>query len=266
MRCFVISLRRSVERRRRLRAQLDAAGVDYSFFEAVEFGRDRNRYFHHCDDAQFLLNTGRAPTAAELGCFASHLMLWRSCRLLDEPLVVLEDDALLRDDFADSLRFVARHVHRLGFVRLQVNGKSNQIPVVEEGQRNIVCCARYPHGSMAYAISPGTADRFIRACEVCEAPVDVFIKRFWRHGQALYALRPAAVDQRPACRQSTTGRRPADSLPPALSFKRWWHKRKDAVQRAKFNAARRRQFAARRPWRKLPVVLKDAFASVFQNR
>lgn len=235
MRTFVISLPESVDRRARIEQQLLRQGISFSFYDAINLHNDRNHYFHHCDEEQFLLNTGRTPTAGELGCFASHLMLWRTCRLLDEPILILEDDAELADDFAAAMPFVQRHIRRFGFIRLQRNDKRGMRCVVRQQQRAIDYCTRYPFGLAAYAIAPAVADVFIERSSVFRAPVDVFVKRYWRHGQPLFSLAPAIVDVGTASADSTIGDRPPVSQSASQALRRWWHKRCDSVARAAFN-------------------------------
>ncbi len=235
MRTFVISLPESVDRRARIEQQLVRQGIAFSFYDAINLNNDRNHYFHHCDEEQFLLNTGRTPMAGELGCFASHLMLWRTCRLLDEPILILEDDAELADDFAVAMPFVQRHIKRFGFIRLQRNEKRGKRCIVRQKQRGIEYCTRYPFGLAAYAITPAVADVFIERSSIFRAPVDVFVKRYWRHGQPLFSLAPAVVNTSPASAASTIGARQRVSLSMSQALRRWWHKRCDFVARGLFN-------------------------------
>lgn len=235
MRTFVISLPESIDRRRNIERQLTGQDVPFFFYDAINLNCDRNRYFHHCDDARFLLTTGRTPTAGELGCYASHLMLWRTCRLLNEPLLILEDDAQLTDDFGATLAFVQRHISRFGFLRLQENRKRGRHNVLRQNRRKIDFCARYPHGSLAYAISPAVADAFISHSKVFRSPVDVFIKRFWEHGQPLYSLFPALAEVGQNSRYTSINGRHPQGPNATLALRRWWLKRRDFVARATFN-------------------------------
>ncbi|MGB5579253.1 MAG: glycosyltransferase family 25 protein [Woeseia sp.] len=235
MRIFVISLPESVERRARIERQLAGQDVPFSFYDAINLQSDRNHYFHHCDEAQFLLNTGRTPTAGELGCFASHLMLWRTCRLLDEPILILEDDAELAADFKEALPFLKHHIRRFGFIRLQQNKKGSKHCIVRQHGRQIDFCSRYSHGSLSYALSPAVADAFIERSSVFQAPVDIFIKRYWQHGQPLFTLSPAIASLSPASRRSTIADRQPARRSVAVTMRRWWRKRCDFVARGLFN-------------------------------
>lgn len=235
MRIFVISLAESTERREHIRRILEAQHIEFSFFDAIDLRIDRNRYFHHCDEREFLRNTGRSPGTGEIGCFASHLMLWRSCRLLNEPIVILEDDALPDARLREGLTLVQSHIRRLGFVRLQTNRKNSKVAVVRQRRFEITWAPRFPYGSMAYAISPRVADAFIRQSNVFTAPVDTFIKCFWRHRQPLYSLVPGIVHGSHHAAASTLNSYrlpPAGMVPKVL---RWMQKRKEFFGRAAFN-------------------------------
>ena len=93
MRIFVISLPTQSERRAFIRAQFEQLNLAFSFFDAVDVRRRQTEYFRAFDLCRFELNTGRNPLPAEISCYASHLTLWRTCRVLDEPIIILENDA-----------------------------------------------------------------------------------------------------------------------------------------------------------------------------
>ena len=59
----------------------------------------------------YLISTRRLPSAAEIGCYASHLMLWRRCVEMDQPIVILEDDFNLQPNFVQAHE-VAEKIHR----------------------------------------------------------------------------------------------------------------------------------------------------------
>ncbi|CCF80694.1 glycosyltransferase family 25 protein [Helicobacter bizzozeronii] len=46
---------------------------------------------------------GRELLPEELGCYASHYMLWLKCIELNHPIVVLEDDVMLKPNFYESV-------------------------------------------------------------------------------------------------------------------------------------------------------------------
>ncbi|NNC76310.1 MAG: glycosyltransferase family 25 protein [Woeseiaceae bacterium] len=193
MRIFVISLPTQSERRAYIRAQFERMGVEFAFFDAVDARRKQVEYFRAFDIRRFQLNTGRNPLTTEIGCYASHLMLWRTCMILGEPIIILEDDACLDDLFATAMTFVERRIETLGFVRLETNPKSLGPTVTLGKSFSAQYCHSYPFSAMAYAISPSVAQTFVEQSDVFHSPVDKFIKDFWVHGQPLYQLSPHVV-------------------------------------------------------------------------
>jgi len=237
MRIFVISLPTQSERRAFIRAQFERMNLPFSFFDAVDVRRRQTEYFRAFDEQRFELNTGRNPLTAEISCYASHLTLWRTCLVLHEPIIVLEDDAALDSQFENALAFVEREIGSLGFVRLEANTKRLG-PTVSAGHRfSARYCHSYPFSAMAYALSPAVARSFIEHSHTFEAPVDKFIKDFWVHRQPLYQLSPAVVAESDVgIRTTTIGKR---ELPRHRRFatrvRRLSYKLRCSLNRFRFN-------------------------------
>lgn len=208
MRIFVISLPTQSERRAFIRAQFESMDLPFTFFDAVDVRRRQVDYFRAFDVRRFELNTGRNPLTAEIGCYASHLTLWRTCLVLDEPILILEDDAALDARFENALPFVEREIGSLGFVRLESNKKRLGPTVAAGSAFSARYCHSYPFSAMAYALSPVVARSFIEHSQTFAAPVDKFIKDFWVHQQPLYQLSPAVVAESDVgIRTTTIGKR-----------------------------------------------------------
>ena len=88
---------------------------------------------------------------------------------------------------------------------------------------------------MAYVISPQVAHEFVERCAVFDAPLDVFIKQYWRHGQALYSLSPGIAEPGAHTGNTTISTRLPRQATPAVRVARWFRKRREAVLRALFN-------------------------------
>lgn len=96
---FVISLLRSTERRARIAAQLEALGVRFSFFDAID-GTALPR--HELEAARRVVYPARYGSpllATELGCTESHRQVCARIAAGSEPFgCVLEDDVDLHSD------------------------------------------------------------------------------------------------------------------------------------------------------------------------
>ena len=237
MRVHVINLEGSVGRRVALKKRLAELGVDFTIFRAID-GEAGYAAFESCDVLQYRLNTGRAPSDGEVGCYASHLRLWQLCAATDEPLVVMEDDADPLPTFAAALEAARRVIGRYGFIRFEYDGPARPArtwPAETVGAFTAHYFAKYPYGAMCYAVSPRVARAFLALSRELRAPVDQFIKRCWEHRQPLYGLLPYAVRESFHARDSTIRARDREPLPPVLRARRLLHKAGTAFQRALFN-------------------------------
>tara|TARA_R110002096_G_scaffold155907_1_gene320310 strand:- start:11128 stop:11922 length:795 start_codon:yes stop_codon:yes gene_type:complete len=194
MKVFVISLPDSGERRRSAQQQLDRAGVPFEFFDAIRGDiAIRDCIFEGFDETSYLLNTGRHAVIGEIGCFASHRELWRHCVELNEPLVILEDDFNVLPRFKNALRAAANIIDTVGFVRLQTTLRAKQAKIAKVSGFQLGRFVKAPHGMMCYCLSPKVARHFLEETRIIHAPVDVFMKKYWEHGQPLYALTPFTI-------------------------------------------------------------------------
>jgi glycosyl transferase family 25 len=237
MRVHVINLAQSADRRIAIEQRLGALGVDYALCVAVE-GRTGYSAFDACDFDQYRLNTGRAPSEGEVGCYASHLLLWQACAAAGEPFVVMEDDAEPLPNFAAAVTAARGLIERYGFVRFEYDGPTRPArtrKVAAAGSFTLHYFVKYPYGAMCYALSPAVARALIAASRQLRAPVDQFIKRCWEHGQPLYGLLPYSVREGPHAARSTIRARNKEPLPAAIRAKRLLHKVGTSVQRAAFN-------------------------------
>lgn len=241
MRIFVINRPKDPERRANSITRLAAAGVPFEFFDGIDGDTAIGTgHFKGYDEDEFVLNTGRRPTPGEIGCFASHRALWARAVELDEAVMIMEDDFDLRGDFAGAVACAGELVGTLGFLRLQKDWKARKTPV--ERRDGFTAC-RYtkpPHCTMCYCVAPAVARKLLANSRNFDAPVDVFLKKYWDHGQALHALLPYTVVPIVAGPASTIGRRVKLKKPLGLGARRFLRKVGWHCRRLRFNARARR--------------------------
>jgi len=96
--CFVISLKRKPERLEKFRRFNSNNKIDFQHFEGVD-GRDIN--MTEIVGRVVAKNTIYRP--GSIGCAMSHLALWKQCASQAKSFVILEDDAVARNDMMDRL-------------------------------------------------------------------------------------------------------------------------------------------------------------------
>jgi len=196
LKIFVISLPDALERRKNAGQRMAEVGLSFEFFDARRGKQVLDEgYFERCDEDEWLLNTGREMTPNEVGCFASHRSMWQKCVELGEPIMIMEDDFRLLPGFAGAVAQVAEHVEAFGFIRLQDETRARKQRIAELGDYTLWRYSKAPHSTMCNGITPEVAQRFVEQTRVAREPVDVFIKKFWEHGQPIYGLTPYTVTE-----------------------------------------------------------------------
>ena len=191
MNIWVINLQHAVKRRAEAARQLNSFGLKHHFFDAID-GKEGFRYFSGYNESVYRLNTGRLPGKGEIGCYASHLALWKKCVKANQPFLIMEDDFALLPLFPMSIGFAKRVINQYGFIRFEPH-KKKKIPVLKNNIFSLNYCPRYTHCATCYAINPSVAAKFVEHSQILSAPVDKFIRFFWLHKQPLYTLEPATV-------------------------------------------------------------------------
>ena len=192
----VISLSDAEARRERAAQQLGELGLEFEFFDAMRGEQIMaDGYFEHCDEEEWLLNTGHPMSLGEVGCFASHRSMWQKCVELDEPLMIMEDDFQLLPGFAGAVEQVAANISECGFIRLQSETRAKRQSVATLGEYTLWRYTKVPHSCMCNSITPEVAQHLIEKPRAIYEPVDVFVKKFWEHGQPVYGITPYTVTE-----------------------------------------------------------------------
>ncbi|MGL0820607.1 glycosyltransferase family 25 protein [Vibrio vulnificus] len=205
MKIKVISLKNSIERRQKTASIL--SNIPFVFFDA-ECIKDNKEHFiyslYNPKKSQIL--KGYNLTVPELGCFASHIALWRECVACNENFLVLEDNIELLGDLYAQLNNIDSLTRKFGIVKLgnYFHRKYMEITKID-GNYNLVSNLKNGCGTSAYAISPKVAARYLALVPDFFEPVDDFMDTEWRTGITLYSYEPWLVRRNSST--STIGRR-----------------------------------------------------------
>jgi len=244
VRIFVISLADQAGRRAAITAQLRPLGLEFEFFDAIRGSDDLSRHFAATSAWQYRLNTRRDPLPNEVGCYASHLSMWKDCVALNEPIVIMEDDFVAHDNFPAAVATADQLIDRYGFIRFErferdarlTRSKRSARRVMSSGQFELFYLSDPPLCLTAYAVNPMTAGLLASASETLIGPVDKFMQRTWHHGAPIFALGPASITVSEHADASTIGARQKKSSNPVLLLSRLVYKSAGQLKRARFNA------------------------------
>ena len=197
---FLINLEHSVERRRKMVAQLESLGWEFQIFQAVDGLRGSHPLFERYDDRLRKRFTRRPVSGGSLGNLASHFQLWQKCVDMDTPVLIMEDDVIITPFFARAIEVAGGLIERLGFVRLTGRRESARKYRYEcVGEFDGFSLVRYiARASTAacrgYLIHPSAARRLLAHAGVWYVPVDHYMGRYWHHGVEPYELRPCPLE------------------------------------------------------------------------
>ena len=161
---WVINLDRDVERLARITQQLAPTGLAWTRLSAV-YGRElpAAEQARLLDRDAYRRKHGMEPAPGELGCYLSHVAVYRA--LLASPhaaALVLEDDVLLTPALVPVLRALMDHAERWDMVKLSAVHSGTPQPVLDlgDGHRLAVMLSRCT-GSSAYLVNRQAAQAYL---------------------------------------------------------------------------------------------------------
>ncbi|WP_408900598.1 glycosyltransferase family 25 protein [Photobacterium piscicola] len=219
MKVLLISLASSTTRRNNAEAILKRHEISYDIIDAVDGRLGLDPLLQRYDESSFIRHRGRKALAGELGCYASHILAWQQVIKLDKPVVVLEDDFILRDDFCALIETAELWTNKHHFIRLEPWKTKLFYSVVQQNEVKLVKFLKVPQCTTGYFITPSCAQAFLDASEKMILPVDVFIRNTYLHRQAIYGLDPAPVKPG-GDKHSTIGCRKQKMMQPQVRMKK----------------------------------------------
>ncbi|WP_417252688.1 glycosyltransferase family 25 protein [Castellaniella sp.] len=198
---YVISLATAHERRVFMRQQLDALALPYTIVDGVHGATTPDHaLFRKYNDKKRLCRRGAGSSLrlSQLGCFASHYLLWQRCLESKQAIIVLEDDAILQPIFTDFHQAAEQLATRYDLIWLQPSRKQDQ-----HAGRKMENCGPFMirqytkgfSGATGYLLTPTAAKTLLAYSTEWLYPVDNTMDRFFEHGIAATGLDPACIQQ-----------------------------------------------------------------------
>ena len=195
-------LEKSLDRKQYMQQQLEKhlsklEDYDIHFFVGVN-GNETPQYplfLKHYNDKKAIARKGRSLSLGQLGCYASHFLLWQKCLELNTPLLILEDDAKLRSNFSDVLKFATSEQNHYEFFWLQPTRtpKTRKKQIENLGEFSIYQFTHGFGGTTGYYLTPKAAKKFIAQSQEWIYPVDNTMDLFWKNKVPFYGIEPACI-------------------------------------------------------------------------
>jgi len=182
---------------------------------------------------------GRDLKPSQLGCFASHYLLWQECAASGQPMVVVEDDAVLKDNFPDMLAYARQLSEAWPLIWLHEYdrpGKPDAFTIDRRiGPFTLVRKLKGHFCAVSYLLSPPAAEILLDYCRSWIYPVDDTMFRFYEHGVENIALLPPCVGQNHELPSDIRGGTDSPSLSLLEKVRREGHKARDTARRVLHN-------------------------------
>ncbi|MCG9626004.1 glycosyltransferase family 25 protein [Vibrio mediterranei] len=196
MKIFVLSLLRSPDRRERIGRLLAEQNIEFKFFNAIDGSEGEHPLWENYNHKKRKwLISGKRPSRGELGCYASHYLLWSKCVELQQPIVVIEDDARVNSNLKQHLDNIENGVKKYSFLRLERKISKCRTTVVESFLGG---CVSYMSdnsgGTCGYALTPKAAEALMLNSRVWCMPVDNYIGSSYIHGVPSFLYSPAVIE------------------------------------------------------------------------
>ena len=190
---FVISLRRSLDRRKQVEKEMQKISLPWAFLDAVDGSALTTRPVEY-KPAKVKRLQGYELTPNEIGCYLSHKEAWKRCVSENAPTLVLEDDFVLAPNFENVLSTILKADSCWNFLRLQ---GLYEVPCRTLFEKLGVAFVRNEGdavGATAYLLKPEIAKQLIQHSADIYEPVDHFLEHHQKHGLEFLAIRPYPVD------------------------------------------------------------------------
>lgn len=183
MKIVVINLASALARRRFMAGQLAALGLHYEFINALSPAEISPGTLK-----ELRFNWQRQLRETEVACFLSHVAVWRNIAMQTDPVLVLEDDAILSKRLPEFLE-QATKIQDIDHLNLEVHYKKKWLGPRREigGGFTIAQLHLDRAGAAAYILWPAGAKILLARVDKGEvALADAFIaeQQSWRSYQA----------------------------------------------------------------------------------
>jgi glycosyl transferase family 25 len=215
---FVISLARAAARREQVAAEFARIGMTYRIWDGIDGAELRDELLSKTDAKAWHRNMGAPIADGHLGCYASHVELWREIASGPDPVVLIcEDDVTFTDRFPQALAAGLSLAGRWDVLRFSCIRAKGRIP--QARAMGFTLCAYWGPftGNGCYLITREAAARLSARFYPIRRAHDHELNRFFAYDIRLMGLEPFTAPPRDSGESFITGSR----MSGARKFPKW---------------------------------------------
>ncbi len=188
---WLINLDKDQDRLGQMTAQLDAMGLNYTRFAAINGKEQAEELSKRADADAYARNMGSPILPGKMGCYASHIAVWEAFVASDAKVaLILEDDVVFHDDFLESLDIALAGADHWDTIRF--NSIRAKMPV-SQGKLGPYSLNAYVGpftGNATYLLKKDVARRLLPNLWPQTRAFDHELNRFFRHDFRQMGLEP----------------------------------------------------------------------------
>lgn len=136
-------------------------------------------------------------TLGQLGCFASHYLAWERCFVENKNYIILEDDAILQENFMDVWQFCGSPENQFEFFWLtHSNARKRKIKPIASLPNSDTKLERHYFGysnATGYFITPQAAKKLLDYADEWIYDLDITMDRYYENGLDFLGVNPPCV-------------------------------------------------------------------------
>ncbi|NBI42638.1 glycosyl transferase [[Haemophilus] felis] len=205
---FVINLAKSTERKYfiseqfRVLSEATNQRLPYQFFNAIN-GKENPDFFlfQKYNEHKRLKIRANKLSLPQLGCWASHYLLWEKCVALNKPIIIIEDDAIINPNFLDAYNFLSSNQNDFEFLWLgkpsnfKLTQKNKVIYQIPNSKNRVANFYDKWANTVSYFITPQAAKKLLNHCQEWIYEVDTQMERYWETNIPYLAIFPFCIEQ-----------------------------------------------------------------------
>ena len=203
---YVISLARATARQAQVAQEFARIGMGYTIFEGIDGVARKNELLRRTDLGAWERNMGAPISAGHLGCYASHVELWRKIAHEGPEIVLIcEDDVTFTDAFPKALAAGLALSDRWDILRFSCIRAKGKIKQTSLGPFTLNTYWGPFTGNGCYLIKREVAARLAERFYPIRRAHDHELNRFFDHDIRLMGLEPFTAPPRDRGESFITG-------------------------------------------------------------
>ena len=202
MKCIVLNLERSDDRREQITKELHSRDIKFE----ISIGKDKfdlthNDYEEFADLDSKSIDWSHPIVPGVLACWISHQKIWKNCLESDssDTVTILEDDVIISEKFKQALQILDSNKAHFDLIFLGIHYPNKTFkPLIEIGDGFKLGIVKYQNiGTQGYLINRRAMQRLTEQFPKFQTlPIDDIMHSPWLTDLRTYTLAPSIVFHR----------------------------------------------------------------------